>query len=78
MMFFLIKTGHAEAIQIEYIQRRFHMKIYLSILVHSQSNYTEQQGPDIGSQYRSMIAYHTPEQERSHETQKNPLRNLDD
>ena len=21
------------------------------------------QGPDIGSQYRSMIAYHTPEQE---------------
>jgi peptide-methionine (S)-S-oxide reductase len=57
-------TGHAEAIQIQFDPNEVSYEKLLSVFwsVHDPTT-KNRQGPDIGSQYRSMIAYHTPEQE---------------
>jgi len=59
------KTGHAEAIQIEYDPTEVSYEKLLEVFwsIHNPTT-LNRQGPDIGSQYRSMIAYHTPEQEQ--------------
>ena len=58
------KTGHAEAVQIEFdlavVSYEKLLDVFWSIHDPTTKN---RQGPDIGSQYRSMIAFHTPEQE---------------
>ena len=58
------KTGHAEAIQVQFDPNEVSYEDLLSVFwsVHNPTT-KNRQGPDIGSQYRSMIAYHTPEQE---------------
>jgi len=58
------ETGHAEAIQIRYNPQEVSYEQLLKVFwsVHDPTT-MNRQGPDIGSQYRSMIAYHTPEQE---------------
>ena len=58
------KTGHAEAIQIQFDPNEVSYEDLLSVFwsVHDPTT-KNRQGPDIGSQYRSMIAYHTQEQE---------------
>ena len=59
-------TGHAEAIQLQYdpeeVTYEELLKIFWSIHNPTTKN---RQGPDVGSQYRSVIFYHTPEQELS-------------
>jgi peptide-methionine (S)-S-oxide reductase len=58
------KTGHAEAIQIQFDPNEVSYKYLLSVFWSLHDPTTKnRQGPDIGSQYRSMIAYHTQEQE---------------
>lgn len=56
-------TGHVEAVQIEYdpVQVSYPkiLDVFFSIHDPTQKN---RQGPDIGSQYRSVIFYHTEEQ----------------
>ncbi|HWQ65986.1 MAG TPA: peptide-methionine (S)-S-oxide reductase MsrA [Methanospirillum sp.] len=59
------KTGHVEAVQIEYDPGQV---TYQELLNHfftmhdpTQEN---RQGPDIGSQYRSVIFFHSEEQEQ--------------
>lgn len=59
------KTGHAEAIQVEYDPTEVSYEKLLEVFwsIHNPTT-LNRQGPDIGSQYRSIIAYHTPEQEQ--------------
>ena len=58
-------TGHAEAIQVEYDPTQVSYEKLLEVFwsIHNPTT-LNRQGPDIGSQYRSMIAFHTPEQEQ--------------
>jgi peptide-methionine (S)-S-oxide reductase len=58
------KTGHVEAIQAQFDPNKVSYEDLLDVFwsIHNPTT-KNRQGPDIGSQYRSMIAYHTPEQE---------------
>ncbi|MGA9152941.1 MAG: peptide-methionine (S)-S-oxide reductase MsrA [Candidatus Nitrosopolaris sp.] len=58
------KTGHAEAVEIQFNPDEVSYKDLLDVFwsIHDPTT-KDKQGPDIGSQYRSMIAYHTSEQE---------------
>lgn len=59
------RTGHAEAIQLEYDPKEISYKELLDLFwsIHNPTT-KNRQGPDIGSQYRSTIFYHTLGQER--------------
>lgn len=59
------KTGHAEVVQIEYDPREVKYERLVEIFwsMHDPTM-LNRQGPDVGSQYRSVIFYHTAEQQR--------------
>ena len=58
------KTGHAEAIQIEYDPSVVSYEDLLMVFWNNHNPTTpNQQGPDIGEQYRSSVFYHNSEQE---------------
>src|ERR687897_2616227 len=58
------KTGHAEALLIQFDPNEVSYEQLLDIFwsIHDPTT-KNRQGPDIGSQYRSMIVYHSPEQQ---------------
>ncbi len=57
------KTGHAEVIRIQYNSKVISFKEILDILWATHNPTTlNQQGNDIGPQYRSVIFYHNEEQ----------------
>jgi peptide methionine sulfoxide reductase msrA/msrB len=57
------KTGHAEAVRIIYDPNyiSYDMLLHLFWSIHDPTT-LNRQGPDVGSQYRSAVFYHTPEQ----------------
>lgn len=58
-------TGHAEAVQVEYNPKKVPYEKLLNVFWENHNPTTpNQQGPDIGSQYRSVIFYHSEEQEK--------------
>ena len=68
------KTGHAEAIQITFDPRVIPYEKILDVFWATHNPTTlNQQGNDMGTQYRSVIFYHTEEQKNIAEESKEAL-----
>jgi len=57
-------TGHAEVVQVQYDPEQVPYEELLRVFWENHDPTTRnRQGPDVGSQYRSAIFFHSPEQE---------------
>ncbi len=67
-------TGHAEAVEVTYDPEKVTYERLLEVFWNNHNPTTpNQQGPDHGSQYRSVIFYHDDEQKRLAEASKKNL-----
>jgi len=68
------RTGHAEAVQVEYDPERIAYEELLELFwkMHDPTS-KDRQGPDVGSQYRSAIFYHSEAQRAAAEASKHRL-----
>ena len=67
-------TGHAESVEIEFEPQEISYEELLKIFWNNHDPTTpNRQGPDIGTQYRSVVFYHTPEQQKIAMDMKNKL-----
>lgn len=67
-------TGHAEVVQITYDPAKVSYEKLLEIFWNNHNPTTyNRQGPDVGSQYRSVIFYHDGEQKEAAEKSKEAL-----
>jgi peptide-methionine (S)-S-oxide reductase len=58
------RTGHAEVVEVDYDPERVSYDELLNVFWNNHNPTTlNRQGPDIGTQYRSVVFYHTPEQQ---------------
>lgn len=65
------RTGHAEVVEVTYDPARISYEQLLETFWSMHDPTTrDRQGPDVGSQYRSVIFYHTPEQQAAAEASK--------
>ncbi len=57
------RTGHAEVVQVEFDPAQVTYEELLNVFWENHDPTTlNRQGPDVGTQYRSAIFFHTPEQ----------------
>jgi len=67
-------TGHAEAVQVDYDPSQISYSTLLEVFWKCHNPTTlNRQGPDVGTQYRSTIFFHTPEQEETAKRSKETL-----
>lgn len=68
------ETGHAEVVQVTFDPARVSYKTLLDVFwrVHDPTQ-VNRQGPDFGSQYRTAIFFHSPEQETAAKESKAAL-----
>jgi peptide-methionine (S)-S-oxide reductase len=68
-------TGHAEVVKVEYDPEAISYKELLDVFWRSHDPTTlNRQGPDIGTQYRSVIFYYDKEQEMTLSRQRTNLK----
>ena len=59
-------TGHAEVVQVRYDPERVSYETLLALFFDMHNPTTlNRQGPDIGSQYRSVVFFHSAEQQKA-------------
>ena len=67
-------TGHAEVVQVEYDPAKVSYDDLLNVFWTNHDPTTlNRQGPDVGSQYRSVIFFHTAEQEAAAKASKDSM-----
>ena len=65
------RTGHAEVVQVEFDPAEVSYEKLLDVFWENHNPTTlNRQGPDVGTQYRSAIFYHSDEQKRIAEESK--------
>ena len=68
------RTGHAEVVQVEFDPTVVSYNQLLQTFWKNHNPTTpNQQGPDVGTQYRSVIFFHSPEQEKAARASKEKL-----
>lgn len=72
------RTGHAEAVRVIYDPQKVSYEQLLDVFWNSHNPTTRnRQGPDIGSQYRSAIFFHNPQQKAAAESSLEELEQTD-
>lgn len=67
-------TGHAEVVEVTYEPTHVAYEQLLDVFWENHDPTTpDRQGPDVGSQYRSVIFYHSPKQETAARASKEKL-----
>lgn len=65
------ETGHAEVVQVIFDPAKVSFETLLNVFWENHNPTTlNSQGPDFGSQYRSAIFFHSPEQQAAAEASK--------
>ncbi|MEO7144071.1 MAG: peptide-methionine (S)-S-oxide reductase MsrA [Bryobacteraceae bacterium] len=68
------RTGHAEVVRVEYDPAQISYEQVLGVFWENHDpTQLNRQGPDVGTQYRSAIFFHTPEQETAARASKEKL-----
>ena len=68
------KTGHAEAVEVEYDPKEISYEKLLDVFWHNHDPTSlNRQGPDVGIQYRSSIFFHDENQKQTAEQSKENL-----
>ncbi len=68
------RTGHAEVVEVEYDPARVSYDNLLKVFWENHDPTTpNRQGPDVGTQYRSVVFFHDPEQEKAAAKSKEEL-----
>lgn len=67
-------TGHAEVVEVVYDPARVRYEELLRVFWENHDpTQLNRQGPDFGKQYRSVIFFHSPEQERAASASKEEM-----